>query len=273
LRNLLQMRSQIPKNLLLPYIALGVGTFALSFAAMYVRWAQAPGVVTGFYRLFLSSLVLLPFLVVKRNTTKAEARWMDMLPPILSGMCMAVNFALWNTSLAYTTVANASVLGSITPIWVSLVAWTLFRERLNHRFWMGLLTMFAGIILITSSSSLLHPHLGVGDMLAAVASIFFCRLYTHYSIGPPAPQCTYLRVDQRRQRQCMDFADRTNCPLSSYWLSLADLGHFCLRGHNHPARWLHSDFIFTRQVACLGCVTDVEPAACAYHSSRNSITG
>ena len=40
----------------LSYLALGVGTLFLSLSAMYVRWADAPGTVTGFYRLFISTI-------------------------------------------------------------------------------------------------------------------------------------------------------------------------------------------------------------------------
>jgi len=46
---------------LLAYAALAVGIFSLSFSAMFVRWANAPGPVRAFYRLFFSILLLLPF--------------------------------------------------------------------------------------------------------------------------------------------------------------------------------------------------------------------
>ncbi len=165
-------RSKISSKLLISYLALGAGTLALSFAAMYIRWAQAPGTVTGFYRLFLSTLFLFPFFIIRCNVAKCHINWSNILPPILSGMCMAVNFALWNTSLFYTTVANAAMLGNITPLWVSITAWWLLREHLNKYFWLGLLTLVLGIILITSGDSLLHPHLGSGDIMAACSSFF-----------------------------------------------------------------------------------------------------
>ena len=46
---------------LLAYLALGVGVISLSFSAMFVRWADAPGPITAFYRLFFSIFLLLPF--------------------------------------------------------------------------------------------------------------------------------------------------------------------------------------------------------------------
>jgi len=166
------MRSKIAIHLPVPYLALGVGTLALSFAAMYIRWAQAPGVITGFYRLVLSTFILLPFVALRPPITQYRSSWFNFLPPILSGICMAANFALWNTSLFHTTVANASILGNITPLWVCIAAWWLFHELLNQRFWMGLLAIFLGVVLITNGGSLFHPHLGVGDIMALSSSIF-----------------------------------------------------------------------------------------------------
>ncbi len=37
---------------------------------------------------------------------------------------------------------------------------------------MGLLMIFLGVVLITNGGSLLHPHLGVGDIMALSSSIF-----------------------------------------------------------------------------------------------------
>jgi drug/metabolite transporter (DMT)-like permease len=165
------LSSKITPQNLNSYLALGLGTFSLSLAAFFIRWAHAPGIVTGFYRLLFSTLILLPFFA-RRNLTKRQIRWPDILPPLLGGVCMAINFALWNTSLAYTNVANAAMLGNISPLWVSIGAILLFHEHLKKQFWLGLLTILLGIILIMGGDFFTHPHLGFGDILATSASIF-----------------------------------------------------------------------------------------------------
>jgi hypothetical protein len=55
---------------ILSYAALGVGVLALSFSGMFVRWADAPGPVTAFYRLFFSIFLLLPLFQIphQKNT-------------------------------------------------------------------------------------------------------------------------------------------------------------------------------------------------------------
>lgn len=175
MKNLLRIRTTIETKQtksLLSYLALGVGTLSLSLAAMFVRWADAPGTVTGFYRLFISTIIIFPFFL-KRNIPMGHLTWSTILPPILGGMCMAGTFSLWNTSLFYTNVASAAMIGNISPLWVSIVAWWLLRERLQSQFWLGLIVLFLGIALIMGGNFFSHPRLGLGDLMAAGSSFFY----------------------------------------------------------------------------------------------------
>ena len=159
-------------KLLISYLALGVGTLSLSLSAMYVRWAQAPGIVTGFYRLLISTIIIAP-LFIKRNIPMNNLAWSKILPPILGGMCMAGTFSLWNTSLFYTNVASAAMIGNISPLWVAVAAWWLLRERLQPQFWVGLVILFLGVASIMGGNFFLHPSLGIGDLMALGSSFFY----------------------------------------------------------------------------------------------------
>ncbi len=160
------------KNNLLPYIALGVGISSLSLSAMFVRWANAPGPVTGFYRLFFSTLILTPFFIQRQRRANAIPR-AALIFPILAGVFTACDFTIWNSSLAFTTAANATLLGNTAPLWVALGAWLIFREKLNRVFWLGLLLALSGAALIMGGDFLLHPRLGIGDIMASSAAVFY----------------------------------------------------------------------------------------------------
>ena len=165
------LQSKTQTNLF-SYLSLGAGTLSLSLSAMFVRWAQAPGTVTGFYRLFFSTIILLPFFI-KRNPTKYKLTWTSILPPILGGMCMAGTFSLWNTSLFYTNVASAAMIGNISPLWVSIAAWWLLNEHLKPQFWFGLLAILLGISLIMGGNFVSLSHMGIGDLMAIGSSFFY----------------------------------------------------------------------------------------------------
>lgn len=155
----------------LPYLALGTGILALSLSAMFVRWAQAPGPVTGFYRIFFSSVLLAVYLSRRgRLRHFNRAGW---LYPLAAGLFTACDFALWNTAVQYTTAANATLLGNTAPLWVALGAWLIFKERLNVRFWLGLGLGLLGATLLIGSDFIRHPLPGLGDLLAVGAGVFY----------------------------------------------------------------------------------------------------
>jgi len=156
----------------LPYLALGAGILALGFTAMFVRWADAPGPVTGFYRLFFSTLILTP-IFARRCLRGCTVRRTNIIFPVLGGLFTAGDLTLWNSSLDYTTAANATLLGNTAPLWVALVAWLIFRERLGKDFWLGLLLTLSGAALIMGGDFLLHPRLGIGDLMASGAGFFY----------------------------------------------------------------------------------------------------
>ncbi len=155
----------------LPYLALASGILALSFSAMFVRWAQAPGPVTGFYRIFFSTLLLGAIFAAQKKLHLPNAK--GWFYPLLGGLFTACDFALWNTSVQYTTAANATLLGNTAPIWVALGAWLIFREHITSRFWSGLGLTMTGAILLIGSDFLRHPLPGLGDLLAVGAGVFY----------------------------------------------------------------------------------------------------
>jgi len=160
------------RNRLFPYIALAVGISALSLSAMFVRWADAPGPMTGFYRLLISTLLLTPFFIKQqKQLTPIDRKYLFF--PLLGGLFTAFDFAFWNSSLKYTTAANATLLGNTAPLWVALTALLVFREKLKGTFWAGLILALAGAALVMGSDFLRHPTLGLGDLMASTAAIFY----------------------------------------------------------------------------------------------------
>lgn len=157
---------------LLAYLALGIGILALSLSAMFVRWANAPGPVTAFYRLFFSIFLLLPFFL-PRLKTSGSIKSGFVLFPLAAGFFTACDLGLWTSSLAYTTAANATLLGNTAPLWVALGTWLIFKRRLTPAFWRGLTVTLLGAALIMGTDFLLHPRLGIGDAMAIFTGVFY----------------------------------------------------------------------------------------------------
>jgi drug/metabolite transporter (DMT)-like permease len=164
--------NRLMQNKFFPYMALAIGVSALSLSAMFVRWSEAPGPIVGFYRLLISTIFLTPLFI--RQQRKSEAINKKYLVfPLLAGIFTAFDFAFWNSSLKFTTAANATLLGNTSPLWVALFALFIFREKLRGVFWFGLATALTGAALVMGSDFLRHPTLGIGDLMASTAAVFY----------------------------------------------------------------------------------------------------
>lgn len=160
------------QNRTFPYLALAIGITALSLSAMFVRWADAPGPITGFYRVFIATLLFTPFFIQRQRTLPPlEMRWIWF--PILAGMFTALDFATWNTSVQYTTAAKATLLGNTSPLWVALAAFFFLREKLRGSFWIGLALSLIGATFVVGASFGENFNINIGDVLASTAAIFY----------------------------------------------------------------------------------------------------
>lgn len=160
------------QNKFVPYIALAIGISALSLSAMFVRWAEAPGPITGFYRLLISTIFLSPIFISQQKQLE-PIKNKYLIFPLFAGIFTAFDFAFWNSSLKFTTAANATLLGNTSPLWVALFALFFLREKLRGVFWLGLILALAGAALVMGSDFLKHPTLGLGDLMASTAAIFY----------------------------------------------------------------------------------------------------
>jgi drug/metabolite transporter (DMT)-like permease len=164
------------RRLILPYLVLLVGILALSFSSLFVRWSGAPGPVVSFYRMVIAALVLLPFFLRQRATLHGlHPRWIVLA--LLAGLFSGLDHATWGFSLAFTNVANSTLLNNIAPLWVALVALLLFREKLRSRFWLGLALTLCGAAFVLGSDFLNGSTFGGGDLLAVASSFFYAGYF------------------------------------------------------------------------------------------------
>lgn len=141
----------VPVTLLpAPAVAAGlaVGVLAVSTAAILIRVADAPALALAFYRCAGGAVALAPFAVRSRRRPGGRPR----LPHLLlaaSGLLLALHFALWITSLSYTTVASAVVLVTMGSLFVAAGATLFLSEPASRRTWLGMALAVAGAVGVT----------------------------------------------------------------------------------------------------------------------------
>ena len=166
----------------LPYAVLGTAVLIVSAAAIMIRVAQAeglPSITIAAWRLAIAAALLWPIAWARNQSEILALRRKDWLLGIAAGLFLAVHFAAWITSLAYTSVASSLALVSTNPIWIALVSWIFFREKLGLWLFVGIAAAICGSGLIFASDATLdaggdgrNPLLG--NLLALLGSLTVC---------------------------------------------------------------------------------------------------
>ena len=155
------------------YLALGVGIMSLSFSAIFVRWANAPGIVTSFYRMTIATALLAWPFYRRVKANKVSLSRLGLRFAVLGGLFFAADLALWSTGVVMSGAANPTLLANTAPLWVGLGTLILFRERLKVMFWVGLMLTMTGAAVILGLDSLRAVSFGLGALLGLLAGIFY----------------------------------------------------------------------------------------------------
>lgn len=177
------------------YFALGLGILGLGFSGLFVKWANAPGAVTGFYRMGIATAVLaIPFF--RRLQTIEAISYREIGIALAAGALFAGDLIFWNSGVLISGATTPTLMGNTSPIWVGLGALIFFHERLNRTFWVGLAVALAGTVIIVGLDAL--NNVGLGTFYGLLAGMFYGA---------------YFLVTQRN-RQKLD-------ALTSFWLAAA----------------------------------------------------
>ncbi len=145
---------------------------------MFVRFSETGPVATAFWRVFLA----LPALWIWALASDGGSHWRSVRAHpgmlLLIGFCFAADLAVWHWSILLTSVANATLLSNLAPIFVALGAWLLFRDAPKKLFLVGLAAALIGTALLigggTGLSAVAHSgHALLGDALGVITAMFY----------------------------------------------------------------------------------------------------
>ncbi|MBI2849441.1 MAG: DMT family transporter [Chloroflexi bacterium] len=153
------------------YFVLAIGVISVSFAAVFIRLADAPSLVIAAYRMGLASLVIVPLAWWRSGNELRRLSGRDILLALASGAFLALHFGLWIASLSYTSVATSVVMVTTTPIFVAVVSYFLFHEKLSRRTGVGIAISIIGSVIIGYSNWKVGPGSLFGGILALLGAL------------------------------------------------------------------------------------------------------
>ncbi len=156
-----------------PHFALFVGVLAASTASPLIRLLQTEvnSLAIAAWRLTMASVILAPLALTTRRGELTRLAGRDWLLMLASGLMLAVHFATWISSLAYTSVAASVALVSTSPLFVGLGSFLLFKERLSRALIVGMIIAILGSIVIGLADWGHGSHRLTGDLLALAGAL------------------------------------------------------------------------------------------------------
>ncbi len=156
--------------------ALIMGAVLIGFAPIFVRLADVGLTASAFWRMALA-LPLLGLLMLRETggiKIKPGLGWL-----LLAGAFFTGDLAFWHHSIHLSSVANATLMTNLAPVFVAIASFVLFGERFRAVFIAGIALSLVGAVVLMSGSLKLGEHNLLGDLLACVSAVF----YAGYILG------------------------------------------------------------------------------------------
>ncbi|WP_298787711.1 DMT family transporter [uncultured Marinococcus sp.] len=159
-----------------------ISIIAISFAAIFVKWSEAPATILSMYRMYIASLFLLPFVWLKRHDFK-NIKKQEWVLFIFSGVFLGMHFALWFGSLKLTTVASSTIILALQPVVALAGGFLIYKERVSVPQLITISLSIFGVVII-----------GLGDLGRSSSSALIGNLLSFLSV---IAVVVYLLIGQR----------------------------------------------------------------------------
>ena len=156
------------------FILLAFGAMLIGFAPIFVKWSMLSSSAIAFYRMFLTIpfLFILNYLINKRLTFKVNNK-KTILYTALASLAFTTDLTLWHFSMTITSVSNATIIVNSAPIFVAILSFIIFKEKLSKGFVLSFFITYTGIIgLIYFSNNYINGKF-LGDILCLIAALFY----------------------------------------------------------------------------------------------------
>ncbi len=144
-------QSAAPDKPITAYFVIVLAIAATSSAAIFILYAlqeSMPPLIIAGGRLLVATVALTPIALQRYRRHLKALSGQDRFLIAVSGICLAIHFTAWVSSLQFTTVLVSVVIVSTGPIWVAIMEVIFLRIRLSGLVVAGLLVALAGGVII-----------------------------------------------------------------------------------------------------------------------------
>lgn len=171
--------------------------FAAAFWGVYwipLRYLESKGIVGALPVVLLNLPAALPLIFILGVRRRIGIVFRG--PSLWIGLCMGLGIALYSIGVLYSSVARATLLFYLTPVWATLIEVIFLKERVGaKRYWALFLGLLGALLLLSGHSKV---PLNGSDLLASLSGLF-------WAIG-----ASLLKVQSNRLEQTQEKTSKVN---------------------------------------------------------------
>jgi drug/metabolite transporter (DMT)-like permease len=155
------------------FLALIGGAMAMGISPVFVRFAEVGPFTSAFWRVGLALPALWLWSMLERPVEPVQADRSARISVVAAGLLFAGDLSFWHLAIMNTSVANATFLATLAPVWVVLGSGLFLGESVERKIFFGLALCLAGAAALIGDTWSVNPtHLN-GDLYGVATSFFF----------------------------------------------------------------------------------------------------
>lgn len=155
----------------------------MGFSPVFVREAEVGAFASAFWRVMFALPVLALWAFNEARKTADAGAISLSTPAIMAGLMFAGDLSFWHLSILNTTMANATFLTGLAPVWVILFSNLILKEKPPKNAFIGVIICVLGMALLIHSSLRLDPSRLIGDLYGIITSFFLAFYVIAIRVG------------------------------------------------------------------------------------------
>ncbi len=145
----------------------------MGVSPVFVRFSEVGPFASAFWRVFLALPVLFLWAWLELRRKNARLRLAFPSAVLWSGLFFAGDLIFWHLAIVNTTMANATFMACLAPVWVIMFSGAFIGESVGRNSYFGLALCLVGAAMLIGSSYNVDPSRIKGDLFGLVTSLFF----------------------------------------------------------------------------------------------------
>ncbi|NQU68796.1 MAG: DMT family transporter [Candidatus Marinimicrobia bacterium] len=147
----------------------------VSTASIFARWLDpVPAVAIAMWRMLLGSAFLWMYSLFYPQSGMTSK---NKLLTMISGMFLGLHFLFFFTAIKMTTIANATFLATLAPLFTILIETLIFRKKIIPGVIFGLFITFVGMVIIIGGKLEFEHDQLMGNLSALTSSFWISITY------------------------------------------------------------------------------------------------